>query len=114
MVVFLHVDQLFSCNRPILIELFLLYGSMANSSMWLQSQYAFIYISEGSIKIWDLGAGQDVKHYEEKVYGDEQPVSGVHSLQFLTHSQDKQRLLIASGWDNELRLYNVSYTHLIM
>ncbi|XP_067942816.1 WD repeat-containing protein 64-like [Watersipora subatra] len=67
--------------------------------------------TDGSINVWDLGAGQEVKHSEERVlYKDEEsvPAQGVLCLKFLTSGIEKQRLLIAAGWNNELRLYRDS------
>ena len=71
----------------------------------------YYYTLSGSIKIWDVGAGQELKYYTEKLPAavrDTEKSGPVLALQFLPHSPDKQRLLVAAGWKNEIRLFSVS------
>ena len=71
----------------------------------------YYYTLSGSIKIWDVGAGQELKYYTEKLPAavrDTEKSGPVVALQFLPHSPDNQRLLVAAGWKNEIRLFSVS------
>ncbi|KAF6027522.1 WDR64 [Bugula neritina] len=68
---------------------------------------------DGSLKIWDIGAGQEIKSYFEKVLekdGDESLLANISvvSLVYLPFSPGKSRLLIACGWSQEVRLYSDS------
>jgi len=72
--------------------------------------YHIIYFP-GSIKIWDLGAGQEIKSREEKVpvhlKGEDVPLI-VSGIAYLSHHADHPRCLIAMGWNNVLRIFAVS------
>ena len=59
----------------------------------------------GSIKVWDLGSGQQIKHKLGRGTDDDYSINGMFYCTI-----DGERSLIIQGWNNKLRLYKVSGT----
>jgi WD40 repeat protein len=63
--------------------------------------------SNGSIKVWDFGAGQELKHKQGRKSRDD---LSIFSLVY-TKLND-ELYIVAFGWNNKIRLFHVSFIYL--
>ncbi|ESP02905.1 hypothetical protein LOTGIDRAFT_230398 [Lottia gigantea] len=61
---------------------------------------------DGSIKVWDFGSGQEIKGKEGTGGGEED--HSINGLVYFKFGQDDDHLIIASGFDNKIKIFSDS------